>query len=326
MMKKIALIYMGGTFGCIGDPLSPMPAEQFIPKLQHVLPLHLEIECFTAPVIRDSSACIASDWLQLLEQVQQLQRQQQYHHFVIIHGTDTLSYASAVLARFMGHSAHIVLTGSQYPLFNVHGTDNREFSDAIDNLNFALDAVVQAPAGVYLAFHHQLLHASTALKVHTTALNAFAGTESTQALTVDLHPLIVHEQYIEKARHFNCLSSMLQPISPKLQYDNLKAITEHPPHALIIQGFGTGNFAINSEIIALLQKLRQKDCAVIMTTQVPFGGIDQRYAVSQWMMDAKILISNCHSHADLYAKALKMYLQYDAVDQWQMHWHDESSN
>jgi len=39
MMKKIALIYMGGTFGCIGDPLSPMPAEQFIPKLQHVLPL-----------------------------------------------------------------------------------------------------------------------------------------------------------------------------------------------------------------------------------------------------------------------------------------------
>ena len=28
MMKKIALIYMGGTFGCIGDPLSPMPAGQ----------------------------------------------------------------------------------------------------------------------------------------------------------------------------------------------------------------------------------------------------------------------------------------------------------
>ncbi|MFI8065462.1 hypothetical protein ACFMKJ_16870, partial [Acinetobacter baumannii] len=24
-MKKIALFYMGGTFGCIGEPLAPMP-------------------------------------------------------------------------------------------------------------------------------------------------------------------------------------------------------------------------------------------------------------------------------------------------------------
>ena len=46
MMKKIALIYMGGTFGCVGEPLSPMPAEQFLPRLAQVLPLNLEIECF----------------------------------------------------------------------------------------------------------------------------------------------------------------------------------------------------------------------------------------------------------------------------------------
>ncbi len=56
MMKKIALIYMGGTFGCVGEPLSPMPAEQFLPHVAQVLPLNLEIECFVAPVIKDSSA------------------------------------------------------------------------------------------------------------------------------------------------------------------------------------------------------------------------------------------------------------------------------
>ena len=321
MMKKIALIYMGGTFGCIGEPLSPMPAEQFIPKLQHILPLHLEIDCFTAPVIRDSSACIASDWLQLLEQIQHLQLQQ-YQHFVIIHGTDTLSYASAVLSRFMGQSAHVVLTGSQYPLLNVQGSDSREFTDAIDNLNFALDSAVQAPAGVYLAFHHQLIHASTALKVHTTALNAFAGSTEDNECQADWQPLAVHEQLIEKARHFNCMSLMMQPVAPELLFANLQAIASKPPHVLILQGFGTGNIAVSADIIALLQALRQQGCAVIITTQVPFGGIDQRYAVSQWITDAKILISNCSSHADLYAKALKMYLQYDAVDQWLAHWQD----
>ena len=73
-MKKIALIYMGGTFGCIGEPLQPMPAEDFIPKLTHVLPIHLDIECFIAPVIKDSSACMAADWLLLIQQIQQLHK------------------------------------------------------------------------------------------------------------------------------------------------------------------------------------------------------------------------------------------------------------
>lgn len=107
MMKKIALIYMGGTFGCVGEPLSPMPAEQFLPRLAQVLPLNLEIECFVAPVIKDSSACTAADWLQLIQYIQKLQ-QDNFQHFVILHGTDTLSYASAVLARFFSskHPCH----------------------------------------------------------------------------------------------------------------------------------------------------------------------------------------------------------------------------
>lgn len=37
-MNKIALIYMGGTLGCIGEPLSPMPESTFIPQLQQLLP------------------------------------------------------------------------------------------------------------------------------------------------------------------------------------------------------------------------------------------------------------------------------------------------
>ena len=82
-MKKIALIYMGGTFGCIGELLSPMPAEHFIPQLQQILPAHLAIECFVAPAIIDSSACTAENWLQLIQMIQQLQLQA-YQYFVVL--------------------------------------------------------------------------------------------------------------------------------------------------------------------------------------------------------------------------------------------------
>ena len=320
-MKKIALIYMGGTFGCIGEPLSPMPAEDFIPQLQRILPLNLAIECFVAPSIKDSSACTATDWLKLIQLIQSLQLKH-YQHFVVIHGTDTLSYASATLARFIGQSAHVVLTGSQYPLLNVSATQTREFTDAMDNLNFALDAVVTTPVGVYLAFHHQLLHAQTALKQHTTELNAFAGQNAQINLATIQHSYIVHEHDIAKAATFNCLSFMLQPLAIEQHIANLKNLQQQTPHALILQGFGTGNLAVNAEFISTLQAIQMQGCAIILTTQVPFGTIDQRYAISEWIQHANIIISDCLGHADLYAKALKMYLQYDSVDQWHAHWHD----
>ena len=320
MMKKIALIYMGGTFGCVGEPLSPMPATEFIPQLQHVLPLHLQVDCFVAPVIRDSSACTAPDWLLLIQQIQDLQLQH-YQHFVIIHGTDTLSYASAVLARFIAQSAHVILTGSQYPLLNVHGNDTREFTDAISNLNFALERVMQVETGVYLAFHHKLIHAASALKTHTTELDAFSGQLAPDASqSVLSSATIVQTEHIKKARTFNCISLMLQPIGVAQLEDNLKALSAQVPHVLILQGFGTGNIAVNEQVVAQIQHLQQQGCAVVLTTQVPFGQIDQRYAVSQWVQDAHILVSNCAGHADLYAKVLQMYLQYDAIEQWHAHW------
>ena len=319
MMKKIALIYMGGTFGCTGEPLSPMPAERFIPQLKRVLPLNMDIECFTAPVIKDSSACIGTDWLELIQFIQQLQLKQ-FNHFVVIHGTDTLSYAAAVLSRFITQSAHVVLTGSQYPLLNIQGADNREFSDAMDNLNFALESVLHAKAGVYLAFHHQLLHAASVLKTHTTELNAFSGTSATAEWENTEKSHTVSEQDIEKSRRFNCLNLMMQPIATEHLLFNLSLLQNNPPDCLILQGFGTGNIAVNQEIIQKLQQIQSQGCPVILTTQVSYGQMDQRYAVSSWIKDAELLISDCHGHADLYAKTLKMYLQYDAVQQWHEHW------
>src|SRR5690606_18713594 len=133
---------------------------------------------------------------------------------------------------------------------------------------------------------------------------------------------VLHESDIETARSFNCLSLMAQPIDIEQQIKNLKNLQQHPPHVLIIQSFGTGNLAVNEEFIATLQDLHAQGCAIILTTQVPFGTIDQRYAINEWIPHANIMMSDCLGHADLYAKALKMYLQYDSVDQWQAHWHD----
>ena len=212
MMKKIALIYMGGTFGCVGEPLMPMPEQDFLPLLAKIIPPHLQVECFAAPSIKDSSACTATDWLKLVQQIQQLQLNG-FQHFVIIHGTDTLSYAAATLARFLGHSCHAIITGSQYPLLNVEGNDTREFTDATGNLYLALEQVLSLPTGVYLAFHEQVFHAQTTLKVHTTELDAFVGVKADQSCQTTADFLVVQKEYIQTSQRFEkkylCLLSLL---------------------------------------------------------------------------------------------------------------------
>jgi L-asparaginase len=322
IMKKIALIYMGGTFGCVGEPLAPMPADTFLPKLQTYLPSTLNIECFVAPVIKDSSACSAADWLQLAAQIQNLQ-QKNFEHFVIIHGTDTLSYAGAVLSYLLVNSVYVVLTGSQYPLLNIDASAKHDDSDALSNLLNALTAVQQLNKGVYLSFDHEWIHARSALKRHTTDLAAFTGLNAETPLPHLDKAIFITDERIEKAAAFNCISYMLQPITAEQHLYNLQQFFFSPPHCLILQGFGTANFAATPEIIALLQQFKQKNCLVILSTQVPFGVVDQRYAVNAWVKDAEILFGNGFGHADLYAKALKMYLQYDAVTEWQQHWYDE---
>lgn len=320
MMKTIALIYMGGTFGCIGEPLMPMPEQDFLPLLAKVIPPHLQVECFAAPSIKDSSACTATDWLMLVQQIQQLQLIG-FQHFVIIHGTDTLSYAAATLARFLGHSCHAIITGSQYPLLNIEGNDTREFTDAIGNLYLALEQVLALPSGVYLAFHEQVFHAQSTLKAHTTELDAFVGIKADQSCDTTADALIVQNQHIEQAAQLSVLNLMLQPIAKQQFILQLKNILLSPPNFLVLQGFGTGNIAVNDEILALFEQLYHKQCLPIISTQVTFGQLDQRYAISSWIQSAKVLVNDCHSHADLYVKVLQMYLKYPTHEQWFEHWH-----
>lgn len=315
---------MGGTFGCVGEPLSPMPEQEFFSQLKKIFPLNLEIDCFSAPSIKDSSACTATDWFLLLQFIQKLQLEH-YQHFVIIHGTDTLSYAAATLSHFLQHSSHVILTGSQYPLFNVAGTEVRGFSDALDNLNTALEYVTRVSPGVYVSFYHQVTHASTVNKIHSTALDAFRGVKYDQELPqIEASQFVIQDLHIEKIQHLNIINWSMLPIEKNHLFENLKHLTQHSPDFLILQAYGTGNLAINDEILEQFKQIQSHGCLIILDTQVLFGGMDQRYAISQWIKDSNIVLNDTHSHAELYAKILKIYLQYPTSDQWHDHWYDHS--
>lgn len=322
-MSKVAVIYMGGTFGCVGSPLSPMSHCQFLPKLHAIIHPHLtDVDCYPAPDIIDSSACTAKTWLHLIQFIQQLKQTQHIQKFIIIHGTDTLSYASAVLSHFLAQSCTVILTGSQYPLLNIEGTEVRVETDALNNLHHAIDHISQVSTGVHLSFDGQLYHGHSVIKYHTTALDAFRGISSQEYIRTPQTSYTVSDTDISRAQTLNLINLMFQPTEQEQFSNFLNLISTQAPDFLILQGFGTGNIATNAQIVQQLKQLQQQGCLAVLTTQVTFGCIDQRYAISQWVKDADILVSDCIGHADLYAKILKLYLTYQHISQYQQHWAD----
>ncbi|AOA57210.1 asparaginase domain-containing protein [Acinetobacter larvae] len=321
-MNTIALIYMGGTFGCVGTPLAPMPPQDFLPQLQHYAQAAWPIQCFAAANIKDSSACDAADWLELIVQIQHLQ-QQGIQHFVVIHGTDTLSYAAATLSQFLHRSCHVIFTGSQYPLLNPNGHGLAPDSDAKHNLQYSLETICNVPAGVYVAFDQQLFAGHSTRKQHRNANDAFTGT-LIQQNTIDHLPSTaawqINADHIKKAQQFQIMNWMIMPNRLDYLAQQLAGLKNNSPDCLILQAYGTGNLAVDHAAIAQLQQLKIAGCLNILSSQVPFGKMQQSYAISDWVQQSAIVIDDCQAPAELYAKSLRFYLQYPDCTARYQHW------
>lgn len=139
----IHLIYAGGTFGSHGTPLSPLPAHEFLPVLQNLLnsrlgsrQVILDNDC-----IKDSSTLTPTDFAHFYELIGTA-HQQGTRRFILITGTDTLSFlASFLFHAFTNRDLSLVITGSMNPLLVA---DNPTYhiddtSDAWHNLSDAIN-------------------------------------------------------------------------------------------------------------------------------------------------------------------------------------------
>lgn len=316
----IAILYMGGTFGCTGSPLSPMPAKSFLDILQ-TLPLNqyttAQLSFFTAPSVADSSSYTAYDWLNLVALIQQLA----IHHVIVIHGTDTLCYAAALTQRFLTEKYTVIFTGSQYPLLTVEGTEINPNSDALSNLIFSLQQVITQQHGVYVAFANQCLPAHDVIKTHRTALTAFHSPE--RHLNLTIHPQPLYPEYLERVQTCQIIALSIYPLHLTQFLNHLKTMLVSPPDFLILNAFGVGNLAVNPDIAQCFDQLYQQQCLIILNSQVPFGELKSVYAVNEWTSCSPIVYCDTASDADLYAKLIQLYLLYPTVQQryslWSSH-------
>lgn len=315
------LIYAGGTFGSHGVPLSPLPAEIFLPILKKECLAKIPntaIDILPTTSVKDSSTLTPSDFVEFYRLIL-MAYAKGVRRFVLITGTDSLSFLSAFLANAFADFTDIslVITGSMQPLLisNKPTHTINEISDAWSNLHKSIIATTQH-TGVFVQFHHKLMDAFDTQKLNSQEHDAFIGKLANTALlktdqTVFNKPLVAKlaelPTMINHAKDIQITAIYCLPndvANLEYQFNHLSQQTK----AVILIGFGAGNVPSSQKLIDILKKLQTKKVRVICTTMCAFGGTNDNYMAGAWQYEYGIEPSKL-GVAGIYGQTLWQALQ-----------------
>ncbi|VEG13691.1 asparaginase domain-containing protein [Moraxella cuniculi] len=309
------LIYAGGTFGSHGVPLSPLPATVFLPILHNQLSQHgYHVQILDNRIIKDSSTLTASDFVAFYQLILHAYQQGQ-RRFVLITGTDTLSFLAAFLANALADFSDIslVITGSMQPLLIATSPDYQTdtASDAWANLSEAID-LAMTHFGVFVQFCYHSFDARNTQKIDSQSDNAFIGATAqfgqtrTHSTTID-ESLAKLPMLIQQADNTVIEAIYALPNNPDILANALAGIHRHT-RAVILIGFGAGNLPQSESLIAAITKLQQQGIAIISTTMCAYGGVNDNYAAGAWQYQHGVWSAGTLGVAGIYGKALWLAL------------------
>ena len=175
MKPSILIIYTGGTIGMKPDPttgaLVPFDFSGIFEEFPTLQSLNIGIEVFTMDPVIDSSNVSPRNWLDLAAIIRD--NYARYDGFVVLHGTDTMSYTASAMSFMLENLAKpVVFTGSQIPI-GVLRTDGREnLITAIEIAGAHIGGRPEVPE-VSLYFQNRLFRANRTTKRSAEALSAF---------------------------------------------------------------------------------------------------------------------------------------------------------
>jgi len=280
-MTKILIIYTGGTIGMVNDPktgtLIPFDFEQIqenVPELAR-LDYHLSVHSFN-PIL-DSSNMDPLIWKELAELIEE--KYETFDGFVILHGSDTMSFTASALSFMLQNLAKpVVLTGSQLPIGEIR-------TDAKENLITALEIAATKKDGksmvpeVCVYFDYQLFRGNRSIKNDSEKFEAFTSPNypilAEAGVNLDFFPnyiLPIPTTAFKIHTNFNSNIGVLK-MYPGITENSVKAITESNVNAIILEAFGSGNTTTADWFIKCLQNAIANDKIVVDISQCKGGSV-----------------------------------------------------
>jgi len=283
---KVLMIYTGGTIGMLpkekGNPLSPLvPAtweklQGFAPVLEN-LPLDVELQEMK---LIDSSDMHPDYWIDIARVIRD--NYKKFDGFVILHGTDTMTYTATALSFLLENlDKPVIITGSQLSI-------GQPRSDAVQNLVTSL--TIAAPEGfklplipeVCICFNNVILRGNRARKVSSSGYSGFATPnypplgEAGEHIEINTKVIrksstegfFINETLEKKVMLFDIFPG----ISPEIlnsvfSIDGLKGI--------VFRTYGAGNAPTDPDFLKEIERaINKKNLAIVNITQCPQGMVE----------------------------------------------------
>ncbi len=283
-MKKILLIYTGGTIGMVKDEkgaLVPFKLENILSKIPALENFPMRIDTVSIDKPKDSANFMTQDWQSLGRLINE--RYQEYFSFVVLHGTDTMAYtASAISFFFQNLKKPIVFTGSQLPIDDLR-------SDAVKNVMESLTTAMLSEDGkailseVVICFGGKVLRANRSTKISSESFQAFDSPNYPVLINfgvgLNIRKTSFFKPNLEEQTIYNdCLMPgvFIVSLHPGWSPQYLEFLIENDDiKVLLMQTYGAGTFISESWFVDLLKSAKQKGKYIINKSQCMHGEVKE---------------------------------------------------
>ncbi|HLV70485.1 MAG TPA: asparaginase [Xanthomarina sp.] len=281
---NILLIYTGGTIGMIKNPnTGELKSFDFnnllkrIPELK-LLSCKISTVSFEEPI--DSSNMNPEYWLQMVDIIEE--NYNAFDGFVVLHGSDTMSYTASALSFMLENLAKpVILTGSQLPIGDLR-TDAKE--NLITTIQMASLRKNNKPVirEVGLYFEYKLYRGNRTTKINAEHFEAFESlnyphlAESGVHIKINKDALFVPNTKKKLVVHKTLDTNIaLIKLFPGISKTILECIINNSSlKGIILETYGAGNATTESWFITLIHHAIKRGVQVVNVTQCSGGSVN----------------------------------------------------
>ncbi|KAG1725012.1 asparaginase-domain-containing protein [Suillus paluster] len=237
----------------------------------------------------DSSNMEMDDWIRIAAEIEL--NYTSFDAFVVLHGTDTMSYTSSALSFLLEDLGKtVILTGAQIPLSQLR-------NDAVDNLLGALSIAgnfIIPECSLY--FNHTLYRGNRVSKASSYDLNAFHSPNFPSLVNVGIGIVVNWNDVLRQTslRRFKAYKEMSPHVAtlrlfPGMTGATARAFLSPPTRGIVLETFGAGNSSQRPDLLAALKDSCDRGVVIVAISQCAKGSVSGDYETGQTLIQAGVV-------------------------------------
>jgi L-asparaginase len=319
-MSQILIIYTGGTIGMMSDPvtkvLKPINFEQIMDNVPELDRLNCKIKVHSFANIIDSSNMNPAIWSELAGLIEA--NYDTVDGFVILHGSDTMSFTASVLSFMLENLGKpVIFTGSQLPISAIRTDAKENLMTAIEIANAKKHDRARVPE-VCIYFDYKLFRGNRSFKYNSSKFEAFRSpnypilAESGVHLRFSVNdirqpadlPMIVHK----KLESDIAVLKLYPGITPNVVENILSADVR----GIVMETFGAGNTTTEQWFTDLLKNAIDSNKVILDISQCKVGTVELgRYETSKQLKDIGVANGYDMTYESAVTKMMFLLGQFD---------------